>query len=266
MKLPLSDPMSPFSLPENPDAPKLLHPTPAVTVRQEIDNMGWVDMGDHVLIVDALEQAENEASVLAAIHETTQAKPVRTVLNTHTHYDHIVLNPVFEERFGATIVNARTTAVPAEGLWFEGQDRRALFLPMPDCHTSEDCVVWCPEDRVLFTGDIFGWGLIPWEKGLNRAKAECLKASYERLIAFEADCVVPGHGPVCSSAELRRWVVYFDELIGSVRRLCTNGLAPAAILAELPPPDDMSEWWRFRQWKHQDTLEKVIAAVTAGDL
>lgn len=258
--------MSPFALPENPDTPKLLHPTPAVTVRQEIDNMGWVDMGDHVLIIDALEQADNEADVLAAIKETAQDKPVTTVLNTHTHGDHVVLNPVFEQRFGATIVNARTDALPAEGRWFEGRDRRALFLPLPDCHTAEDCVVWLPEDKTLFTGDIFGWGLIPWEKGLTGAKVDHILATYDRLIAFDADCVVPGHGPVLSTAELQRWVAYFSWLLQSVRDLRARADDATAIPVQLPPPDDMGDWWRFRQWKHDDSLKKVIAAVTAGDL
>lgn len=258
--------MSPFALPENPDTPKLLHPSPAVTVRQEIDNMGWVDMGDHVLVIDALEQANAEADVLAAIDATTQGKPVKTVLNTHTHYDHVALNSVFEQQFGAVIVNARTDILTEEGRWFEGSGRRALFLPLPDCHTAEDCVVWLPEDKTLFAGDIFGWGLIPWERGLTRAKADHLLAAYDRLIAFGADCVVPGHGPVLSTTELRRWVTYFNWLVQNVRDLSKRGVDATAIPAQLLPPDDMGDWWRFRQWKHDDSLKRVISAVEAGDL
>jgi len=258
--------VSPFALPENPDTPKLLHPTPGVTVRQEIDNMGWVDMGDHVLIIDALEQANTEGDVLTAIEATTKSKPVKTVLNTHTHYDHVALNPVFEQKLGAVVVNARTDILPAEGRWFEGPERRALLLPLPDCHTAEDCVVWLPADKTLFTGDIFGWGLIPWERRLTQAKADHILTTYDRLIAFGAECVVPGHGPVLSTAELQRWVTYFNWLVQNVRDFCKRGVDATAIPDLLVPPDDMSDWWRFREWKHDDSLKKVLSAVIAGDL
>ena len=233
-------------------------------VRQAIDNTAWIDMGDYAIVVDALEQPELEEEVFAAIASTLGDKTVRYVLNTHTHYDHVALNAAFQRRMGAEIINQQTTPIGSEGRWFEGSRRRALMLGMPGCHTDEDCVVWLADDKVLFTGDIFGWGLIPLCVNLRAESAKLLLDTYNRLIEFEADVVVPGHGPVCTTAELRRWVEYFQWLGQQVRQACDAGKSDRWIKRQIAAPEDMRTWWRLLEWKHEDSLNKVIKAVRRG--
>jgi len=237
-----------------------------VCVRVAIDNMGWVDMGDSVLLVDALEQPELEDEVVSGIRAAFGDKPVRWLLNTHTHYDHTALNDAFRTRFGTEIVNQRDAPLPSEGRWFAGSGRRALMLPVPGCHTNEDCIVWLPDARVLFTGDIFGWGLIPWEGRLTVEKKELITGTYARLIEYDPECVTPGHGPLCSRSELARWLGYFGDLVERVSAGCRDGRSDDEIRGQLPPPEDMGRWWRFCQWKHDDTVAKVLRAVRSGDL
>jgi len=245
-------------------APTIVTIAEGLHVRQAVDNMGWTDMGDCALVVDALEQPDLEQEVFEAIRATLGDKPIRYVLNTHTHYDHIALNPAFERAFNAEVVNQRTAPLPPEGRWIEGARRRVQILPTPDCHTPEDCVVWAPEDKALFVGDIFGWGLIPYEVGLDAESAERLVRTYQRLIDFNASTVVPGHGPVCSTAELERWVEYFQWLQEQVRAACAAGKTDPQIAQEIAPPDDMESWWRFLQWKHGDSLTKILKALRQG--
>lgn len=249
------------------DIPKILEPVPGVWVRQEIDNIAWIDLGGSLLVVDALEQAACGPEVLAAIAETTGGKPVRTVVNTHTHHDHTALNGLFAERFGAEIVNARTRDLPAAGLELGSAGRPVRLRPLPDCHTPEDCIVHLPADGVLFVGDIFGWGLIPWDRPLDRAKADWILAAYAELIALEARVVMPGHGPLCGTAELGRWRRYFTDLVEQVRAARAEGGSRRDIRAEAPPPPgDMAGWWRFLQWKHEDSVKKVSQAIVKGSL
>ena len=121
-----------------------------------------------------------------------------------------------------------------------------------------------PPDKVLFVGDIFGWGLIPC--GAVTAKsAKLLDDTYSRLIEFGATTVVPGHGPICGTAELSRWVEYFHWLIDEVSAARQAGKSDAEMSVQLGPPDDMTGWWRFVQWKHGDSLDKVIRAVSKGE-
>jgi len=248
------------------DVARIIEVADGFYARQEVDNTAWIDLGGYAIVVDALERPELEDEVFAAIAETIGGTPVRYVLNTHAHYDHVALNPAFERRCGSEIVNARTAAIPPEGRWFEGTRRKAQMLPMPGCHTRDDCVVWVPGDRALFVGDIFGWGLIPLMTALNAETAQHLLDTYARLIAFDAATVVPGHGPLCSTAELRRWVEYFGWLRDEVAKAISAGKGDFEIMDAVAPPEDLRGWWRFLQWKHQDSLGKVVTAVRRGDL
>jgi cyclase len=250
------------------DTPKLLSPAPGCYVRQEVDNIGWLDMETYVLVVDALERPELEREVLEAIATTTGGKPVRAVINTHTHYDHVALNDAFQRRFGAQIVNSETHVIPPQGLSWTVGDRRVEVHAIPGCHTDEDLIVWLPRERLLFVGDIFGWGLIPWDHLLNHERLQHIIASYERLAALEPTTVVPGHGPLCSAAELRRWVSYVQTLHAEVRRLCNEDVTADSPLdtSTLLPPEDMQGWWRFMAWKHEDSVVKIVHAVSQGRL
>lgn len=247
-----------------------------VFVRLAVDNMAWIDLGDSAVVVDALEQPELEGEVFAAIESTWRGQDardtdsttfggVRYVLNTHGHYDHVALNDAFRRRWGAEVIGQPAAGLPPQGRWFEGPRRKLLMLPLPGCHTQEDCVVWLPEDKVLFVGDIFGWGLVPATR-LDDKVARLLVAAYERLIAFGPKVVVPGHGPLCGEKELRRWVEYFRWLVAQVVRARAEGLDDARTRQAAAPPDDMKHWWRFLDWKHEDSLTRTMAAVRSGRL
>lgn len=246
------------------EIPKIIEIGPRFCVRQEIDNISWIDMGEYGIVVDALEHAEVEEEVLAAIRATLGDKPVRFVLNTHTHYDHVALNAAFVRRFGSEIINAETSMIPAGGRMFEGSRRRVTMLPMPGCHTEEDCVVWVEPERALFTGDIFGWGCIPLIVNLRADTAKVLEDTYTRMIEMWPAVVIPGHGPLCGKAELARWLEYFAWLQREVLRAAGEGKSDAEIIAQVGPPEDMKPWWRFLKWKHEDCVAKVLKGVRKG--
>ena len=256
--------------PELPGTPVLAQPSPGVVVRVAVDVMGWADMGSWTLVVDALEQPELAPEVLREMADSTGGgKPPRIVLNTHLHADHTALNPAFQRQFAAEIVSARSAPLPSAGRTFTGDNGRLVqFIPMPGCHTDDDCIVWLPGDRVLFTGDIFNWGIIPWDRPLTAEKFGLLKETYRRLIAFAAATVAAGHGPLATGAELRRQLAYYEWLPGVVRDALDHGHDENAIVNgnAIPPPQDMCHWWRFTMWKHRDSLKKVCRAIRLGRL
>jgi cyclase len=247
------------------ETPKVMKIADGFYVRQEVDNITWIDMGDYSLVVDALEQASLENEVLDAIELTLGPKPVRYVLNTHTHYDHIALSEAFRRHFDAEIVNQETCEIDETGRWFEGV-RRVRMFAAPGCHTAEDCCVWCPDDKVLLVGDIFGWGLIPLTRPLRADTLALLEDTYAMLTAFGAETVVPGHGPLCTTAELARWVEYLHWLIAEVHEACAAGKTDEEIVERIGPPDDMLGWWRFVGWKHADSVQKVLRSARKGQL
>jgi cyclase len=247
------------------ETPKLITLGDRFRVRQEIDNIGWADLGGYAIVVDALEKPETGEAVFAALDESLGDTPVRYLLNTHTHYDHVALNDDFRRR-GAEVINLQTVDLPDDGRWFEGDARRALMLPLPGCHTATDCVVWVEPERVLFAGDLFGWGLIPLTRPLRKDTYDMLRRIYARMIDFGAETVVPGHGPLATTETLRRQLQYYEWLIEQAGKALADGRSRQQFLEATPPPEDMADWWRFAEWKHADSAAKVYGAVERGRL
>jgi glyoxylase-like metal-dependent hydrolase (beta-lactamase superfamily II) len=245
---------------EEGDRPKLICLGEGFYVRQGIDNIAWMDLGENLLVIDALEQPELEGEIFAAIESTCPGKPVGYVLNTHTHYDHVALNAAFARR-KAQIINQELTPLPEEGRRFGESLRTVHMRPMPGCHTAEDCVVFVEPEKVLFVGDIFGWGCLPLVVNLRADTLGLLERTYAELIASGAKVVVPGHGPLCTTAELGRWIDYLHDLIQQVKSLRGRSRSDAAIQSAVAPPTDMTSWWRFLKWKHADCVARVIKVV-----
>ena len=61
-------------------------------------------------------------------------------------------------------------------------------------HTTNDVVAWIPERRVLFTGDLVFNGGTPFV--LMGSVAGSLSV-LDRLVEYDAEVLVPGHGPPC---------------------------------------------------------------------
>lgn len=233
-------------------------------VRQAIDNVGWIDLGADAAIVDTLEQRSEADDLFGRIHETIGDKPFRYVINTHTHYDHVALNERFARDYGAEIVNLDTADIPPDGKTLRGEDRKLVIYPLTGCHTDTDCIVWLPDDDILFVGDLFGWGILPLT-GNPRAEAmQRLLDAYDRMISFDARVVVPGHGPLATTDTLRRFVRYLHWMGEQARDAADRDLSDREAAREIPPPDDMTDWWRFAAWKHDDTRNKLLKAARKG--
>ena len=65
-------------------------------------NNGWVVLGDHVLVIDAIMPARAN-TLLAAVRRTTD-KPVRFLFDTHHHGDRVYSNRVVAGRTGTAVV------------------------------------------------------------------------------------------------------------------------------------------------------------------
>ena len=219
----------------------------SICLRNSIDNLAWIDLGDQVIVVDALEDASLGDDVLALIRTTT-ANPIATVINTHRHSDHMALNPFFEAQ-GAKVISFHDL-VGREQIIQGDNGLTVRLIPLAKTHSNKDLLVFIPEESILFCGDVFGWGLVPWEGRLRQEIYENICNTYDFMIGLNPKVVVPGHGPTCTVAELKTWLIYFKRLVAIQRN------APEQLLGT-PPPEEMVGWWRFVEWKHQFSLEKV---------
>lgn len=167
--------------------------------------------------------------IQAALDEITE-QPVRFVINTHWHGDHVGGNENFAEA-GAVIVahenvrrrmssdqfmaafNRNVPASPAKALpvvsfthgvslHLNGDDVRIIHVA--NAHTDGDALVHFESANVLHMGDVHFNGLYPFIDLDSGGGIHGMIAAVERALelADNETIVVPGHGPLSNRAEL----------------------------------------------------------------
>jgi len=198
--------------------------------RNFISNAAFVVTPEGVVVVDALGSPALARELVAAIARIT-AQPIKHLIVTHYHADHIYGLQVFKD-LGATItahqagqaylhsdtaalrlqasreelapwIDAQTRLVAADR-WITETTRFTLggvdfvLQPAGPAHTPEDLVLLLPQQRVLIAGDLVFRGRVPF---VGQADSGRWIAALDRLLALRVAIIVPGHGPVSTSAE-----------------------------------------------------------------
>ncbi|MDN3922402.1 MBL fold metallo-hydrolase [Roseateles violae] len=225
-------------------------------------NAGIVIGSEAVALVDSLYRPEASVALLAAVRRLTPL-PLRYVLNTHHHIDHVGGNALLAEA-GAVIVAQRRVAgwIHAENLRLLGGDKatpaqrervaalrapqqlfderleldlgggRRLLLRHWPGHTGGDTVVTVSDAGVVFMGDLFWRRAVP---NLIDARVADWIASLG-AIAAQPGAVrrfVPGHGEVGGAAELLEFQAYLQALSRQAGAVLAQGLAADAAQAAL---------------------------------
>ncbi|MFJ3923222.1 MBL fold metallo-hydrolase [Streptomyces sp. NPDC090022] len=221
-----------------------------------LNNAGLVvGAGGACALVDTA-ATESRARRLRELVLARAGRPPRTLVNTHFHGDHTFGNSHFPEAVVVAHESARAemiaTGLQLTGLWPDvcwgelevalpeltftdtltlhtGGVRIELLHLGPAAHTTNDTVVWLPEQRVLFTGDLVMSGITPF--CVMGSVAGSLDAMH-RLRALDPLVVVPGHGPVGGPELIDANEDYFRWLRALARdgvqaRLTPLGLARA---------------------------------------
>lgn len=214
-----------------------------------LNNAGVIAGRDTAVVVDTA-ATEQRARRLRASVDSVGAGPGRIIVNTHFHGDHTFGNAVFGA--AATVVShagTRTeiadTGLALTGLWPDVEwgdvrltlpnitytggmtlyvgDRRAELMHVGPAHTRNDTVVWLPDERVLFTGDIVMSGCTPF---VMMGTVEGSLASLDRLRGLGATTVVTGHGPVAGPEVFDRTEEYLRWMQELAAEGARQGLTP----------------------------------------
>ena len=189
--------------------------------------------------------------------KTVTAKPVTTIINTHTHGDHTGNNGFF----GATvesITHENTAANMAKMDAFKdanakflptktfkdrmsitsGKDRIDLYYFGPG-HTNGDAFIVFPTLRVLHAGDMFAWKDAPFLDRNNGGSGVALPQTLAKLVAGvkNVDTVIPGHNPVVGWTELEEYQRFTSDLLKAVQDAIKAGknVGEAAASIDLTP-------------------------------
>jgi cyclase len=236
-----------------------------------LSNAGIVTGPDGVLLVDTA-ATESRSRALADRIAGLRAGPVRTLVNTHSHGDHTFGNGVFSAT--ATVIaheRARQemaeTGLALTGLWPDVRwgdvrvvlpdvtfadrltvhtgDRRAELMHVGPAHSTNDVVVWLPEERVLFAGDVLMSGCTPF---LLFGSVSGALAAVDRLRGLRPRVVLCGHGPVTGPEVLDLTESYLRRVLRVAAEAYPLGLSPLAAARE-------SDWSDF---EHLIDAERVV--------
>jgi glyoxylase-like metal-dependent hydrolase (beta-lactamase superfamily II) len=188
-----------------------------------ISNAGFVVTPQGVVVIDALGSPALARRLLTQIRLITP-QPVTHVIVTHYHADHIYGLQTFKAA-GARIIahraaleylnsdtarlrmassrkdiapwiNQETRLLEADqwlagehtlnvgGVWFE-------IKPMGPSHTPEDLVVYVPQKKLLFAGDLVFRNRVPF---VGQADSGRWINALDSLLTMDAETIVPGHG------------------------------------------------------------------------
>jgi len=108
--------------------------------------------------------------------------------------------------------------------------KEVVLFEVGPAHTKGDVIVWLPEERVVFTGDILFIGGTPiiWAGPVANWIAAC-----EKIAALGAETVVPGHGPLTDAKGALAVRDYLVHVRDRARQCYDAGLAPADAAREL---------------------------------
>jgi len=242
----------------------------------DTSNAGFVIGRDGVAVIDTGGSPRVGAALLAAIRERTKL-PIRYVINTHMHPDHVFGNTAFTGENPQFVGHAklpRALAARADrylainrellGEAFEGTrilppqtlvkdrleldlgDRKLRVEAHPTAHTDNDLTVFDEKTGTLFLGDLLFARHVPALDGSIRGWLALLDDLATRTDVKRA---VPGHGPeqmpwpAAIAAEKR----YLTKIADEVRAMIKDGrtLAEAAKTAGLSEKD---AWLLFKEY------------------
>ncbi|MEM9727564.1 MAG: MBL fold metallo-hydrolase [Myxococcota bacterium] len=100
-------------------------------------------------------------------------------------------------------------------------DKQVVLIELGPAHTQGDAVVYVPEDKTIFTGDLLFKDAHPiiWNGPVSN-----WIAALERMLDMDVETVVPGHGVIGDKSGLREILRYLEALSTEARRRYDAGM------------------------------------------
>ena len=256
-------------------------------------NAGFVVGDDGVVVIDSFENEVAAKVLLEQIHTLTHL-PIKFVVNTHYHLDHVAGNRVFAQK-GAVIVGHHSLRawIHTENLKFFGDkitpEQKALVdnLLAPEVtydtgvtlflgsrrinvtymlgHTGGDSVVSIPDSGIVFCGDLFWRKTLPnlidattsdWIATLSQF-TEQPKDFMTNSAQARAVIFVPGHGDVGNLDDMQEFLGYLAWLRGAVQKALDAGKQGDALVSAVLPEltEKYGNWNFFKDFSRSDILD-----------
>lgn len=237
-------------------------------------NAGIVVGNREIAVIDSLVSARQATRFLADIRKISD-KPIRYVINTHSHLDHTFGNGIFAGE-GAIVVSQERCAeamrlnlaqVLANAVDFglAPEETAGTILSFPSLtfaermqidlggislnllysghsHSPGSILVQVPAEKVVFAGDILFTGFHPY---MGEGDINSWLRNLDVLEKLGAERIIPGHGPLSTVSDVKEMAAYLALFDARARELAKAGATPETAEAELKkvlPARAQGEW------------------------
>ena len=241
-------------------------------------NAGIIIDRDGIVVIDTLVSAKEAKRFIKDIRAISK-KPIKYVVNTHYHLDHTFGNSEFA-KLGAVIIshtndskNLKThgeiALKNAKNYGLSEQDMKGTKIAYPvltfnnrieidlgnqkieliyigPSHTDGSILVYLPEKKILFAGDILFTNYHPFIADGNIE--EWVKA-LDYIMTMDVEKIIPGHGPISSKQDIEDMKNYLIAFDMKAKELAAKSNDVEYIVAEIkkslpprPEGDNLIPW------------------------
>ncbi len=191
---------------------------------------------------------QNVPDVMAKVKSIT-SQPIKYLLNSHHHSDHIGGNGrmldlgieiIAHKNVRENILKnkqpgpPRITFTDQEAIYLGGVEVQMRYLGRG--HTDGDTVIYFPDLRTVHSGDLVidGMPVIDYDNG--GSAVEFVK-TLEHLMTLDFDTVIPGHGRVLTRDDVRAYIPKLKTMNDRMRALVKKGVPTDQLAAQLKLDD-----------------------------
>jgi glyoxylase-like metal-dependent hydrolase (beta-lactamase superfamily II) len=188
-------------------------------------------------------------------------QPVKYLIYSHDHADHIAGGEVFEQAGvvvvahenakSAIIGEKRPTAVPditfSDKMTIELGGKTVELIYPGRSHSDNLIVVRFPEERAVFTVDFISVARLPYQDLADSYFPDWIEA-IKQVEALEFDILIPGHGPVGTKSDATEHRQYLEDLHAAVLQATRAGQSLDEMTANITL-DKYQDWRQYEDWR-----------------